>query len=390
MTLDIPTLYFISVVTNVAMTMTVMIVALRQSIPGLKQLAWALVANTGYYLVAGAREIIPEILAIGFGNMLGSLALTLILLAILSYRRDRMASVLYVTPVVLMLIASMLLADDRESRLIIASFILSYQTAMILWALLRRGYKVVGRGRMIMAATVLVVVVTFTYRGLSMWVGWHEVAPFQSRDVLTTIFYLINYLGMIFIAFGFVLSTVEQSAEQNRRFAQEDPLTGLSNRRALFDAVDKLCARAEAAELPLSLMVIDVDHFKQVNDSHGHLVGDAVLQHVATTIKDRLRSNDIVGRIGGEEFLAVLPDTPPEGAKQVAEELRQTLASNNMVKEGVEIGVTISVGLYSAGRLHSSLTVDSMIAMADEALYRAKAKGRDRVEVAVAAEPSPA
>ena len=381
MTLEIPTLYFVSVVTNVAMTMTVMIVALRQSIPGLTQLAWALVANTGYYLVAGAREIIPGILAIGFGNMLGSLALTLILLAVLSYRRDRMAPVLYITPVILMFIASMLLADDRETRLIIASFILSYQTAMILWALLRGGYTVVGRGRMIMATTVLVVVVTYTYRGLAMWIGWHEVAPFQSRDVLTTIFYLINYLGMIFIAFGFVLSTVEQSAEQNRRFALEDPLTGLSNRRALFDAVDKLCARAEAAELPLSLMVIDVDHFKQVNDRYGHLVGDAVLQHVATTIQDRLRSNDIVGRIGGEEFLAVLPDTPPDGAKRVAEELLQTMASKSFLNEGEEIGVTISVGLYSSARLRSSQTLDAMIAMADEALYKAKAKGRNRIEV---------
>lgn len=380
-TLDIPTMYFVSVVTNLAMTLAVVIVALRQSIPGLSQLAWGLVANSGYYLVAGARDRIPELLAVGFGNMLGSLTLTLVLLAVLSSRRARMAPVLYLLPVVLMLIVSLAWFDDRETRLILASFILSYQIALILWGLLRVGHIIVGRGRMIIALTCLVGMSMMIYRALALWFGWHDVTPFQSRDSLNTLFYMINYLGMFFLAFGFVLSTVEQSAEQNRRISLEDPLTGLANRRALFENMERLFNRAESSGQPLSLMVIDVDHFKQVNDRFGHQVGDAVLQHVATTIKHRLRSNDIVGRIGGEEFLAVLPESPPDGAKRVAEELRHSVASKPVVADNQEVGVTISIGLYSSARLLSSQTPDSVIATADEALYRAKTNGRNRVEI---------
>ncbi len=380
MTLDIPTMYFVSVVTNVAMTLAVVTVALRQSIPGLSQLAWGLVANSGYYLVLGARGKIPDFLAVGVGNMLGSLTLSLILLAVLCCRRERLVPAFYVVPVILMLVCSLVLLEDRESRLIVASLILFYQIALILWALLRPGYLMVGRGRMIMAVTLAVGMTTMAYRALALWLGWHEISPFQSRDSLNTLFYMINYLGMFFLAFGFVLKTVEQSAEQNRRIALQDPLTGLANRRALFEAMDRLCAKAEANGQSLSLMIIDVDHFKRVNDRYGHQAGDIVLQHVATTIKQRLRANDIVGRIGGEEFLAVLPDTPNEGALRVAEELRRTLESAPVTVDGQEIGVTISVGLYSSGRLISSQTPDAMIATADEALYRAKSNGRNRIE----------
>ncbi|WP_078119998.1 GGDEF domain-containing protein [Thiosocius teredinicola] len=380
MTLDIPTMYFVSVVTNVAMTLAVVTVALRQSIPGLSQLAWGLVANSGYYLVLGARGKIPDVLAVGVGNMLGSLTLSLILLAVLCCRRERLPPALYVVPVILMPVCSLLLLDDRESRLIVASLILFYQIALILWALLRPGYLMVGRGRMIMAVTLVVGMTTMAYRALALWLGWHEISPFQSRDSLNTLFYMINYLGMFFLAFGFVLKTVEQSAEQNRRIALQDPLTGLANRRALFETMDGLYAKAEANGQSLSLMIIDVDHFKRVNDRYGHQAGDIVLQHVATTIKQRLRANDIVGRIGGEEFLAVLPDTPNEGALRVAEELRRTLESAPVTVDGQEISVTISVGLYSSGRLISSQTPDAMIATADEALYRAKSNGRNRIE----------
>lgn len=381
MTLDIPTMYFVSVVTNVAMTVAVLFVALRQPIPGLKQLSWGLVANSGYYLVLGAHGRIPDVLSIGVGNMLGSLTLSLILMAVLCYRRARIAPASYILPVILMFAESLALLHDRESRLIIGALILCYQISLILWALLRAGDVNVGRGRTIMVVTLVVGLSTMAYRAMALGFGWHDVTPFQSRDSLNTIFYMINYLGMFFLAFGFVLSTVEQAAEQNRRFALEDTLTGLANRRAVFEALEKEYAQAVNSGLPLSLLVMDVDYFKRVNDRFGHQAGDAVLRHVAMVIRQRLRNQDIAGRFGGEEFLAVLPDTPPERGILVAEALRQTLAENPVVIDGEEIGVTISIGLFGSDRMVPELMPDVMIGMADEALYRAKENGRNRVEI---------
>lgn len=380
MTLDIPTMYFVSVVTNVAMTLAVMIVALRQSIPGLKQLAWGLVANSGFYLVLGAHGKIPDALSIGVGNMLGALTLTLILMAVLCYRRTRMAPTLYIAPVALMLVESLVLLHDRQWRLAIASVILCYQIALILWALRPAGGINIGRGRIIMVVALITGLLTMAYRALALGIGWYRVAPFQSRDTLNTLFYMMNYLGMFFLSFGFVLSTVEQAAEQNRRFALEAPLTGLANRRAVFEAMDKLIAKTVAAVQPLSLMLMDVDHFKMVNDRYGHQAGDAVLQHVATNLKRRLRNQDIIGRFGGEEFLVVLPDTAPDGAMQVADTLRRMLASQPAMVDGKELVVTISIGLFSTEHLMPELTSDVIIDPADKALYRAKANGRNRVE----------
>lgn len=381
MTLDIPTMYFVSVVTNVAMTAAVMYVALRQSIPGLKELAWGLLANSGFYVVLGMRGKIPDSMSIGVGNTLGAVTLALCLLAVVRHRDARIAAAIYVAPVALILTESLTLLHERESRLIIASLILCFQLAAILWALVRPGQVIVGRGRSIMGVALVIAIIMMGYRALSLEVGWHEISPFQSRDTLNTIFYMTNYLGMFFLSFGFVLSSVEQAAEQNRRFAFEDTLTGLPNRRAVFEALNQESAQAIRAGLPFSLLVMDVDYFKKVNDRHGHQAGDAVLQHVAKVIKGRLRAQDIAGRFGGEEFVVMLPNTPPAGALQIAEDLRLALGTQPARVDGREIGVTISIGLFGVERLSAPQTPDAMISTADEALYRAKRNGRNRVEI---------
>jgi diguanylate cyclase (GGDEF)-like protein len=385
MTLDIPTLYFISVITNVAMSLAVVIVALRQAIPGLKQLAWALVANSSYYLVLGTVSWLPDILVVPIGNAFGSFTLTLLLLATLSFSNRRMAPLLYVLPVLLMALVSLALIQERTARLSIASLILSYQIALILWTLLKSGASIVGRGRLIMMAAVTVSLSMMLYRFIVLGFGWQEASPFQSKDSLNTIFYMVNYLGMFFVAFGFVLSSVEQAADQNRRLALKDPLTDVANRRALFEAMNPLFSKAGEIGLPMSLLILDIDLFKLINDRFGHQVGDVVLQQVATRIQERLRNQDILGRFGGEEFLIILPDTPPEGAKQLATDLCHAMASEPIIVTNQEIMVSISVGLFSSPQLSRTETPDLCIALADEALYRAKANGRNRVEIAASA-----
>jgi diguanylate cyclase (GGDEF)-like protein len=167
-----------------------------------------------------------------------------------------------------------------------------------------------------------------------------------------------------------------------RLLARTDDLTGLRNRRGLKVALLRELRRAERYGRDLSLMQIDVDRFKQVNDRYGHGVGDRVLQAVAKALQVGVRQVDVVARTGGEEFVVVAPETPLADALQIAERLRALVAGVSLPVGDQLVQVTISAGVASCrttGRIDPQL----LLRRADEALYRAKALGRNRVEAGV-------
>ncbi len=165
--------------------------------------------------------------------------------------------------------------------------------------------------------------------------------------------------------------------------ATTDPQTRLLNRMATLRVLTAEVERANRYQRPLSVALFDIDHFKRVNDTHGHAVGDDVLRHVAGVLKDGIRSVDSLGRFGGEEFLLVMPETDPEGGMASAENLRRTLGRTPAMVEvangGIDFAVAISAGV-TGGDGHRSLDVDQLLREADSALYAAKESGRDRVE----------
>lgn len=167
--------------------------------------------------------------------------------------------------------------------------------------------------------------------------------------------------------------------ERVKELASLDGLTGVFNRRHFFELSRAELNRARRHRAPISLILFDLDHFKQINDTHGHVCGDQVLRAVADACADRLRSFDLLGRYGGEEFAVLLPDIGPEGALAVAERLRRGIAAAAGRFEGME--VTASFGVASVLSAESA-TFDDLVILADEALYRAKGRGRDRVEQA--------
>jgi diguanylate cyclase (GGDEF)-like protein len=160
-----------------------------------------------------------------------------------------------------------------------------------------------------------------------------------------------------------------------------DHLTGLFNRRYLMEALDKEIQRSVRKGGNLSLIMLDIDHFKQVNDVYGHLQGDIVLQKVAVQLQKELRSYDVAARYGGEEFIAVLPDATLKEAVFVADRVRMSLQKAKFSGALSKLSLTVSLGvaLFSPAGV---TTVDGFIKMADDALYRAKANGRNRVECA--------
>ncbi len=172
---------------------------------------------------------------------------------------------------------------------------------------------------------------------------------------------------------------LRDSYRRSISLALTDPLTGVYNRRYLNTHLESLLTGAESRDKVTSILLLDIDHFKQVNDQYGHQAGDAVLKEVALRIEDRLRSFDTIARYGGEEFVVVMPETDSNLAAGVAERLRVMIADTPMAFEDRKIAVTISLGLASA---RAGETADSVIGRADQALYGAKNSGRNRVVVA--------
>ncbi|MEM9302872.1 MAG: tetratricopeptide repeat-containing diguanylate cyclase [Pseudomonadota bacterium] len=170
------------------------------------------------------------------------------------------------------------------------------------------------------------------------------------------------------------------------RLARTDPLTGLANRRALVDTAQGLITRADRQRQPWSVVLLDIDHFKRVNDTFGHEAGDAVLAEVANAIAGNVRAEDLAGRWGGEEFLVLLPDSDAAAATEVAERIRGAISLVTVFHGRPLDPVTATVGVAVA---LADESFDAVTARADTALYSGKARGRDRVSLAARGEAQP-
>jgi diguanylate cyclase (GGDEF)-like protein len=175
------------------------------------------------------------------------------------------------------------------------------------------------------------------------------------------------------------INTISEKLSETTDAAQTDKLTGVANRRALLVDLFNEVERANRYERPLSVAFVDIDHFKTVNDSYGHAVGDEVLRGVAQTIGANLRATDMVGRYGGEEFMLILTETNVEEGAVLTEKLRTLVAKETFPVEGGRISVTISIGI--AGGVGARLTSDALVRDADAAMYSAKSLGRNQTYI---------
>ncbi len=167
--------------------------------------------------------------------------------------------------------------------------------------------------------------------------------------------------------------------------ATHDPLTALWNRRAVLDILKREMERAGRHQSYVGVFIADLDHFKQINDTYGHQAGDAVLAEAARRMQEAIRKYDSLGRYGGEEFLAVMPDSGSENTFKQAERIRKALAETPIRFQETDIRVTMSIGFVSS-QSDREAGAEELIRFADGALYRAKSNGRNRVEAAIAME----
>ena len=254
----------------------------------------------------------------------------------------------------------------------------------------------VGRGQWLLVAGLALEAAVLSGRALLALSSTAVASGILQASALQTLTFLATFSVVLISSMGFVFMARDRADENNRIMAAIDPLTGVANRRSLISALDRDVSRAVRTREPIALMMVDIDHFKRVNDRYGHPAGDQVLCSVVDVLRGRVRAQDLVGRYGGEEFMVVLPDTTLLGAEQLARELCRAVAESRCrigsteggsdtrpEPGGTSIAVTVSIGVFG-GRLESGDSWDMLIAAADRALYQAKENGRNRVEVATA------
>lgn len=199
---------------------------------------------------------------------------------------------------------------------------------------------------------------------------------------------IIFFLGAIFVWLTITLSiqtiTNDYHVMHLERENVTDPLTGIYNRRYLDTCIKKEWDCAQHNMSQLSLLLVDIDHFKHVNDTYGHQVGDLVLKHLGKMILETIRLSDIAARYGGDEIVIIAPNTDINSAKSLAERLRQHVENNklklaNKLNDAFEINVTLSIGVVTCSQ--ESYDSNNLFKFADEALYRAKKEGRNRVAI---------
>lgn len=168
-----------------------------------------------------------------------------------------------------------------------------------------------------------------------------------------------------------------RAIEQQKKLALADPLTGIANRRAILDHLEMEMSRARRKKNHLWVSVLDIDHFKRINDNFGHLVGDVVLKECVRRISCSIRRHERFGRYGGEEFLLIFPEGENGAEVQAMERILETIAAEDIEAKGNRIRITVSLG---AAKWNGRDTMDELIRKADNALYQAKRKGRNRIE----------
>ena len=241
-----------------------------------------------------------------------------------------------------------------------------------------------GRNEQLMARWPLIVLLVLhgIFFAVGSFVAGVGVLIHSGAPTLNSWFGLIHFETLAFIV-GTAIFTVamvkERSEREHKTAAQIDPLTGVATRRAFLENAKRLLDHCLQTDSPLALIVLDLDRFKDINDGYGHAMGDRVLEQFGATAKGLLRTGDLIGRPGGEEFAVVLPDASVGAAYVAAERIRSAFAEA-CIRLGMDgCKATVSAGVAAA---HPDTSLDSLFADADRALYEAKALGRDRVRIA--------
>lgn len=348
----------------------------------LQPLAWGLFA---------ARGVIPDFLSVVVGNALLILSLCESARALRRYLGCPQHRLLLWSIPLLVGAATwwyLAITPDFSRRVIAASLGASGVLVLMatpLWRSLRPGGSMPGR---VICSLCVVGIVVLALRIVHHLRHPHPDGSLFDMRTIDAVGLAFASTAPVFFSLGFLLMQHERLYQQMHTLATTDTLTGVLARGALETLGRQLLHDCRAVGRPLSLLMIDVDHFKRINDLHGHAVGDEVLRRIVHRIRSQLRADDRIGRLGGEEFLVLLPGASGEQAQAVAGRVHQRVRERPVNHQSLSLPVTVSLGVIEAGPRELDWSV--LLTRADHAMYRAKHDGRDRVVRVVDTDGAPA
>ena len=375
---------WVMLVTSFVLAFSVLIVDWQtRSHDGLAIWGWGLMAHGLSYPAFALRFAGHFSASILLSNVLVSMTIALHALAVCRFQRDRAPPVsmpLIWAPVFLAGIGSLLLLDLHQLRSAYLAGLFAVQGALLTWlAWCPRLSGERERSRSLVIVGSLCLMLMFVARGAAVIAGGEWDREVTVPDNLQAMTYLASIAILLLNTVGFVLMQKERAVEQQHQEATHDALTGVFNRRALMLQIERHMSLASRQNSPLALLMLDIDHFKKVNDTYGHQIGDGILREVALRIGNRLRQHDVLGRYGGEEFMVVLPSTTLEGAVAVAEDICAAVAEKPLMVSGRAMQLTVSIGVHARTPTPVAEVLEAMVAASDNAMYAAKQKGRNCV-----------
>ncbi|HET7728535.1 MAG TPA: GGDEF domain-containing protein [Usitatibacter sp.] len=375
--LDLRTLLVLMAVADLMLAAALWIGASRGLRDGLSQWASSLAVRAlalGIFALAGSAQSG----GIAVGGALLALSITLQGAALLAFDRRPFPAWLHSAVVAAIAVPLQLLERDAAIAVLFGGVVfgsLLLVVAAFAWHLraLPR-----SRARQIVLGAYVAAGGSFMLRGVGAMVSADPMRGFDAPSGFAAATFITCFAASLAATLGFLLLQKERADGEAARLANVDPLTGAINRRTFHETAERELSRARRAGTPLSMILLDIDHFRAVNDQHGHVVGDEVLARIADVIRSAMRKEDMLVRFGGEEFLVMLPDVPGPGAVIVAGRIRRTVAGAEIEVGGRKFFLTVSLGV--AARLDEGPeSADGLIARADSALALAKQRGRNRV-----------
>lgn len=270
-----------------------------------------------------------------------------------------------------------ILHPNIHARVIANSLVFALSNAACAKALFIRIEQPLRTAYWFTGSSFAVVTMVFLARAIIVFLAPADSYGLYTQASINPVSFFVGSMAQMCLAFGLVLMLNYRLAADLQKLAASDALTGAMNRRSLEQEAARLSARCTRTGDTLALMMIDVDHFKSINDRYGHPMGDEVLKHLTKLAQKTIRIDDYFARYGGEEFCILLPSTLEKDAWILADRLRQIYAEMMLEFNGEVLHSTISIGVSDS--LHAGVEFASLVAAADQAMYRAKKEGRNRV-----------